>query len=90
MLGIYTTAKSEAGYVPTYFLNMLNERGGLATANHLLNQKNLSDGFTALYEKGRLDLTVEALVVKPLWRPLFSEDQIAIAEKRLRDLGYEF
>ena len=32
MVDIYRTAKSELGYNATYFLRMISERGGLATA----------------------------------------------------------
>jgi hypothetical protein len=35
-----------------------------------------------------LDLTVEAYVLKPEWRGLFTEEEIKKAAQRLSDLGY--
>jgi hypothetical protein len=37
----------------------------------------------------RLDLTMEAYVLKPGCQGLFTQDEIAIARKRLSDLGYK-
>jgi hypothetical protein len=90
MLGIYQRTKAEAGYNATIFFRMLNERGGLATARYLINSSNPSDGYTHLYEKGRLDLTVEAMVVENAeWRLLFTEEELAKANRRLHDYGYK-
>ncbi len=76
-------------YSPRLFMNMLDQRGGRATAHALLAGKP-SDGFFALWEKGGLEVTVEALVVKEPWRSstLFSADEIGVAERRLREFGY--
>ena len=88
MLGVYQRAKSEAGYNATLYIRMLSERGPLVTAHHLLGAPHTSDGFAALWEKGRLDLTVEAVVLRAEFRSLFSEDELATAESRLRDHGH--
>lgn len=37
MFNIYRAAKEEANYHATVFLNMLHERGGIATAKALIN-----------------------------------------------------
>ena len=89
MIEIYQRAVSECGYRPTRFLQMVNERGGLATASDLLRASRPAEGLTILWEHQRLDLSVEALVCEEPWRSLFTEDEIAEAEKRLRDLGYK-
>lgn len=89
MLSIYRRAKSEASYNATIFFNMINERGGLETAKYLISSPRVSDGYTALYEKGRLDLTVEAMVVEDRrWHALFTDEELARAAKRLKDYGY--
>jgi hypothetical protein len=88
MRDVYVRAKKEANYTATYFLTMLSDHGGLGTAHRLLAPSEVSSGFTALYERGRLDLTVEALVVKPEFASLFSEGEIEIARQRLDQLGY--
>jgi len=67
---------------------MLSNYGGLETAHRLIASSEVSTGFTALFERGRLDLTVEALVVKPEFAGLFSEDEVETARERLRQLGY--
>ncbi len=89
MFEIYRRAKTEASYPATYFLKMLNERKGVATAKALINAERQSDGFTALFEAGRLDLSVEALVVEDArWHSLFSDEELAKAQKRLQKNGY--
>lgn len=90
MLNIYNTAKHEAGYNATRFLSMLNEHGGVKTARRLLDAATVSDGYTALWEHGRLDLTVEAVILENTeFHSLFSERQLQTCRERLREYGYE-
>ena len=86
MLGIYGAALREAKYKATRFKQMVVEKGGLATAQHLLDSKpeNVSEGFTELALRQRLDLTVESLVLDEQWRPLFTAEQIRVAQARLQ------
>src|ERR1019366_5437000 len=88
MLEIYRRAKVECHYNATRFLQMVSETGGLAAARSLLAASGLSDGVTALWQCGRLDLTMEALVLRSPWKDLFTDAELAIAQKRLDDLGY--
>lgn len=67
---------------------MLAEHGGLATARKLLRTPTVSDGFAALWERGRLDLTVEATVVQPEFAELFDDEEIEVARRRLEQFGY--
>lgn len=90
MLDIYQRAKRDINYTPTYFMQMVSEFGGLETARRLLQKPDLSDGFTTLWVNQRLDLTVEAHVVKPEFRALFTSNEIAIAEQRLKQVDYQF
>lgn len=90
MFDIYRRAKSEAGYNATIFLRMISEQGGLPTAKYLINSLKPSDGYTHLYERGRLDLTVEAMIVENSnWHELFTEDELARASLRLKQYGYK-
>lgn len=90
MMGIYRRAKDEAAYNARYYLQMLLEKGGLATAKHLINQLRPSEGYTHLYERGHLDLTVEALVIEGTeWHELFDSADIDRAKKRLQQYGYK-
>jgi hypothetical protein len=85
MMQIYLIAKNEAGYHATRFFQMLGEHGGVQTARRLL--PHMSDGFTELWQRNRLDLTVESLILQREWHYLFSEDEREIARRRLRDCG---
>lgn len=90
MMEIYKRAKAEAGYNATRYLQMLQESRGLVTARTLLSVSNVSDGYTALWERKRLDLTVEALILQSKWHLLFSDQERGIAHKRLEDYDYDF
>ncbi len=86
MQQIYDDAAA-IGYYPTTFRRMLAEHGGVETARRLIRGAATS-GFDKLWEKQRLDLSVEALVLKPAWQSLFSPEDLAMARKRLRAVGY--
>ena len=89
MLNIYETAKSDANYIATRFFHMVGENGGLETAKYLIHSKNVSEGYTALWEMKRLDLTVESLIMdNPKYHALFTDEELAICKKRLVDYQY--
>ena len=85
MYRLYREA-AEFDYYPTRFLQMVDDYGGVEAARRLIGR--MTDGFTRLYCEGRLDLSVEAVVIQPQWQPLFSEEEIAQARQRLEDVGY--
>lgn len=90
MRNIYQRAKDEAGYPANIFLDMLHRLRGRQTAKQLINAPKPSVGYTALWERGRLDLTVEALVIdNPEWQDLFTEEELRKARKRLSDYHYK-
>ena len=90
MIAVYTRTFSACGYRAGRFLEMVNTGGGLETAKILLREEEPRGGFFAMHEKGRLDVTMEALIVEnEKWYPLFTQEEIAIAKKRLTDFGYE-
>ena len=89
MHDIYRRALAEAHYKASIFLNMLFEHRGVETARRLIHSSRVSDGYTALWERGRLDLTVEALILdNGKWQPLFSVEELAICRKRLKQYEY--
>ena len=88
MLDINRRAKAEADYNATRFLGMVAEQGGLETARYLLRSPNVSDGYTALWERSRLDLTVEAMILRSEWQSLFTPAERQAALKRLREYGF--
>lgn len=86
---IYRRIKKEAGYDAILFRRMLAEHGGPKTARKLINSRTVSDGYVALWERGRLDLTVEAQVLEtPRFHGLFAREQLEICRRRLSESGY--
>jgi hypothetical protein len=68
---------------------MLGDRGGVATAKYLINSPKESNGYTELHLRGRLDLTVEAMVVENTrWHALFTNEELTKARLRLKKHGY--
>ena len=88
MVLIYKNAKDQCHYNATYFLRLVSEVGGLQAAKTLLAADSPQYGFTKLWEHGRLDLSMEALVLKPSYRTLFTEAELKTARKRLKQYGY--
>ncbi len=89
MMDIYVRAKSEARFNATHYFQMLSEHRGLETARILLHSATVSEGYTALWERGRLDLTVEALIYDhPEFDSLFSEEELETARRRLQEYKY--
>ena len=80
--GIYTKAKA-VGYNATRYLVTLRQHGGLETAHRLLASREIGYGFAELWMLGRLDLTVEALVLRPEYIGLFKDGELATARERL-------
>jgi hypothetical protein len=75
MMDVYRRALSECGYNAARFLHMLYEHRGLETARILLRASKVSEGYVALWERKRLDLTVEAVILAPQWESLFSDEE---------------
>jgi hypothetical protein len=87
-LDIYRQAKEQCHYTATRFLNMVVSRGGVETAKTLLATDVPSEGYVRLWECGRLDLTVEALVLEEQYASLFTVEELARAKARLKEYGY--
>lgn len=89
MSSIYSRAKKECNYNATIFVRMLGERGAVGTAKFLLNEPKVSSGFVALYERKRIDLTVEAqLLANPQFWSLFEEKELDTARRWLKEYGW--
>ena len=88
MLRLYDEA-STFGYRPTYFLRMVNDHGGVPAAKILLGKDAPSYGFERLWEEGRLDISVEALVLREPWHRLFDEGELREAERRMEGSDYQ-
>ena len=73
---------------PTLMIQMIAELGPLDASRRLLDKGEVSEGFTRLWELRRLDLTVEAIALRPELSPLFTAEQLATARERLAKLGF--
>ena len=60
----------------------------LRTAHRALSGHRESDGFAALEDMGRLDLSLEALATDKRFTALFSDEDANTALMRLLDAGY--
>ena len=78
----------KAGYNPHYFDQMLQEHGGVETARRLIAKKEPQTGLFELYHLGLLETSMEAVMLQEKFRPLFSEEELAEAHKRLDELNY--
>ncbi|QGG94376.1 hypothetical protein [Actinomarinicola tropica] len=89
MLNAVETMKQDIGYNPTRFVQMLADQGGAEATLRLLRRGNGSDGFTTLWEAGRLALTAEATALLPWYKTLFDLATRAEARRRLSDHGFD-
>lgn len=62
----------------------------MKSAHLVLSGHRESDGFYALADLGRLELSLEAIAVKKQFTGLFSDEQANNALTRLLDAGYPF
>lgn len=62
----------------------------MKSARRTLSGSRLSDGFTALQGMGRLELSLEALVIDKRFTGLFTDEEANEALTRLLEAGYRF
>lgn len=89
MITIYQKAKRECGYNANRFLQMVVTQDGLTVAKGFIHRNQPTDGFTTLWELGRLDLTVESLILNPKYKELFTTEEIETVRELLRQYDYE-
>ena len=69
-------------------LRPMEAADAMKQAHRALSGHRESDGFTILADKGRLDLSLEALAVDKRFGALFSDEEANTALTRLLDAGY--
>jgi len=77
----------EFGYNAGYWKRMVVDHGAVEASHRLLTGTRASDGFTRLWEEGRLDLSVEFSALLPKYHDLFTGDERAEARRRLEQYG---
>jgi hypothetical protein len=76
--GTYEAARKR-GYVATYFLQMLEEHGGVDTAKKLLAKSEPQTGLFELWKLNLLHESMEAVVLQTKFKDLFTPDELAEA-----------
>ena len=61
----------------------------MSTATQLATADKFHEGFTKLWELGRLDLTVEGIMLRDPHKKLSPEEVLTKASLRLKALGYK-
>ena len=83
MIEVDKGCKRHIGYNAKLFRAMLANHGGREAAKKLLAGPRVQSGFEYLWKRGRLDLSMEAVILNSKYRPLFTPQEIAEAQKRL-------
>ncbi len=81
-------AEKEYGCKMTKFLQTIERFGIVKTAQEILRKGRTSDCFNKLAEVGRLDLTIEAVIVKGEYAELFTDEQVNDCYELLCEKGY--
>lgn len=80
---------TEAGYNPTGFRGMITTHGGVFNASkQLLVLNGFPQGLMTLWAKERLDLSIEAIILRKCFSSIFTKEQLNIAKRRLTDLDF--
>ncbi len=96
MLAIYDKAGDLPDpYRPTRFKKMVQDYGGKEAADRLLASSETPVGLGKLFVHANgdyeaLKISMEYLVLSDPWKTLFTEEQLAVARKRLKDMKVPF
>lgn len=81
-------AEKQCGCQMTRFIQTIERFGIVKTAQEILRKRRTSDCFNKLAEAGRLELTMEATIVKAEYAELFTDDQVNDCYELLCEHGY--
>ncbi|MEE1072395.1 MAG: hypothetical protein U0L26_08420 [Cellulosilyticum sp.] len=88
IIDLYKQIIKSVKYKPTRLMDYINRYGGYeAAVKYISTESNVQD-FAILWEKERLDLSVEALITKEQYRILFSEDILSFCDRKLKEYSY--
>jgi hypothetical protein len=88
MIRAADTSARECKYGMPRLRKMIENHGAIETARRILLEPTVSDGFGNLWEKHRLELSVEAIVLQPEFVQLFTAEEQAIARDRLEKADF--
>lgn len=75
-------------YNAARLLKNIQERGGVLVARRALERNGCSENFELLKKNRRLDLSMEALIVKGEYGTLFEDDEVNQCLALLCECGY--
>ena len=88
IIDLYKKIIKSVKYKPTRLMDYINKYGGYeAAVKYISTESNVQD-FAVLWEKERLDLSVEALITNEKFRSLFSEDILSFCDRKLKEYSY--
>ena len=81
---VYLAVLKECHYDEKVFLKMIADSSARNAAKSLLGPRHVQSGLRGLRRRGRLDLSVEHLVIQPRWSDLFEKYEREEARMRLK------
>jgi len=78
------TESSALGYYPSRFAQMINESSGVLVAKKLVASGDIHYGLQELKKLGRLDLSVESVMLEDEFRSCFTRAELEAAQWRLQ------
>lgn len=75
-------------YHPNYWQQMVMDVGAVEATRRIIHNQGPSSGMTQLYLLARLDLSAEALMLKPEYAPLFTAAELQLAREILQAYHY--
>ncbi len=75
-------------YNPARFLQMVEKNGGVRTAKSYISRNQTSEGFEKLQMCGKLNLSMEAVVVDKKYAELFTDDEVNSCFVLLCEYGF--
>jgi len=82
----------DIGYSARRYLQKIRQDGGIKSSKYWLDPKkrdqSASEGFKTLTEKGKLDISLESLVLRHPFNNLFTKEELDVARSRLIKGGY--
>jgi hypothetical protein len=83
MEDVIQICQRELHWKPTAALEMIHKYGPVEAARRIVLTKEGTVGFARCWEEGRLELSVEAIILGEEFRPLFDEEILTKANNRL-------
>lgn len=76
------------GWNPVRFLQGVSKHGAVKAVKQMVAQGKASESLERLAEQGRLDLSLEALMVKQQYGSLFTDEEVNACFDKLCRYGY--